>query len=32
MLTEVKENILLEQNDKLVSIKLEEICDAKLLV
>ena len=33
LLTEVTENsILLDQNDNLVSIKLAEICDAKLLV
>ena len=33
ILTEVTEkNILLDQNDNLVSIKLDKICDAKLLV
>ena len=33
ILTEVtKKNILLDQNDNLVSIKLDTICDAKLLV
>ena len=33
LLTEVTENsILLDQNDNLVSIRLDEICDAKLLV
>ena len=33
ILTEVTEkNILLDQNDTLVSIKLDKICDAKLLV
>ena len=33
ILTEVTEkNILLDQNDTLVSIKLDNICDAKLLV
>ena len=33
ILTEVtKKNILLDQNDNLVSIKLDKICDAKLLV
>ena len=33
ILTEVTENsILLDQNDNLVSIKLNKICDAKLLV
>ena len=33
LLTEVTDNsILLDQNDNLVSIKLDKICDAKLLV
>ena len=33
ILTEVTENsILLDQNDNLVSIKLDKICDAKLLI